>query len=74
MVLLNTIQLNLRMEKVIINDFVVLGTILIATMMIFFSGFIAGHDDNKKSNRLQTEAVSRGYAYYNPTNGVWQWK
>ena len=23
---------------------------------------------------LQKEAVKRGHAIYNPTNGIWQWK
>lgn len=23
---------------------------------------------------LKREAVERGHAHYNPTNGVWQWK
>jgi hypothetical protein len=25
-------------------------------------------------SKYQTEAVQRGFAHYNATNGVWQWK
>lgn len=26
------------------------------------------------SNKLKQEAITRGFAAYNPTNGVWEWR
>lgn len=37
-----------------------------------FAGLSMGQEIEKMN--FQKEAVDRGYAIYNPTNGVWQWK
>lgn len=40
-------------------------------VMIFAAGLDVGRRDGK---RLRQEAVERGFARYNPTNGSWEWK
>lgn len=35
-------------------------------------GICYGFDLHK--SLMQREAIQRGFAEYNPTNGVWQWK
>jgi hypothetical protein len=43
---------------------------LIAIGILLLSLFKA----NSVHNQLKSEAIEKGYACYNSTNGVWQWK
>jgi len=45
-------------------------------VLALFVGFIAGaiSGANIIQHSYQTAAIERGYACYNSTNGVWQWK
>ena len=55
-------------------------TIFIASMFMifmFFMSFVARSSINKLKNsetELKNILVERGYAWYNPTNGIWQLK
>jgi len=41
--------------------------IIMSIVGLIFGVYIGG-------SHMQREAVDRGYAQYNPTNAVWQWK
>jgi hypothetical protein len=42
---------------------------------ILIGMLIGGAINNTKNiHRLKQEAIQRGHAEYNPTNGAWQWK
>lgn len=55
------------LEPMIVS--VVICLIIIACCKV---GKDVGSDRMEK--KYQKELVNRGYAIYNPTNGVWQWK
>lgn len=58
------------------KDLIELIVAIIACLLCFIFGINAGHGDGAAAaeKRFQKEAIARGYASYNPTNGVWQWK
>ena len=41
-----------------------------------FIAFIIGmaYGANELNVKCRREAIERGFAEYNPTNGIWQWK
>jgi hypothetical protein len=39
---------------------------------IFLGGYISGQGN--KQREMEKQIVEKGYAFHNPTNGVWQWK
>ncbi len=50
-------------------------SVLILCLLVwvcFRFGYISGKSIMKK--QFHRELVDKGYAIYNPTNGVWQWK
>lgn len=52
-----------------------LSSVLI-TIIIAIICLKVGHEQGMitQESYYQKEAIDRGYANYNPTNGVWQWK
>lgn len=52
------------------NSVILLGLTVVACVVILLS--IIVHLENQNYT-LKTEAVARGFAHYNSTNGVWQW-
>lgn len=54
-------------------DAILKGVGLVCLVWIcLFAGLSMGQDIAKMN--FQKEAIDRGYAFHNPTNGVWQWK
>ena len=52
------------------------GTTLIITFICIIGivAVIVSRANIQENRNLKTQAIERGYAIYNPTNGVWQWK
>ena len=48
------------------------GWVWVAIVLLLGAGFLTGF--RVAASRYETEALEHGYAQYNPTNGVWQWK
>jgi hypothetical protein len=48
------------------------GQLVLALVVGFLCGIIFG--GNMAEHSYQTDAIEKGYACYNSTNGVWQWK
>lgn len=48
------------------------GVLLLIAVGFLFLGGAIGYAISQES--MQTEAVKRGYAYHEPTQGRWQWK
>ena len=46
-------------------------TIIIAILCLVLGGFCGAEI---RDSRWETQTISRGYAEYNQTNGVFQWK
>lgn len=46
--------------------------IVLIVCVAFVIGFIGGF--SIAEGRYQSDAIQRGFAQYNPTNGVWMWK
>ena len=46
--------------------------ILFLCAVVFFFGFVIGESNAELVYKKQ--AIERGFAEYNTTNGVWQWK
>jgi hypothetical protein len=55
-----------------IENLVFMIIVLGVTLMCLLVGFRRGVYSTE--SRFQKEAVERGFAYHNPTNGNWQWK
>lgn len=54
-------------------DAILKGVGLVCLVWIcLFAGVSIGIEIAK--DHFKKEAVDRGYAVYNPTNGIWQWK
>jgi hypothetical protein len=49
-----------------------LSVVLCSVVLAVFMGRLNGVDTGV--NRMQQEAIERGYAEYNSTTGKWQWK
>ena len=46
--------------------------LFILACFVFFVGYMVAAKN--EDNRWKSKCVERGYAEYNSTNGVWQWK
>lgn len=50
----------------------VVETIMVTLLIGIFIGGILGQIQERQ--KWKKETISRGYAQYHPTNGVWMWK
>lgn len=46
----------------------------VVALGLLMCGAAFGVSRHYQLQKLKTEAIQRGYAEHNPTNGVWQWK
>lgn len=52
----------------------VMAGLLIVVTLLFVTALIRLSQVNYEYKCLRDEAIQIGYAQYNPTNAVWQWK
>lgn len=59
-------------------EILVVGLLTIALVIIVIGMLDLHKHKTEKTgqdlNEIRKQAISLGYAYYNPTNGLWQWK
>lgn len=56
-----------NLEKTL-NIITICSVLVVVMCVVYVWGYRSG------KNSVQTEAISLGYAIYNPTNSDWQWK